>query len=446
MQIPLSSFTDWIEATDEHATQRLSLAGQAQRLLADDEPSSRGACRATAARLERWRYQLLKQRPGALSPRDRELADALDLAANRLAGRGPRPPRSPRTAIRDAALNTGAIAAAKECLDPKVPLEDLTARACELTRENFAVSSAAPGAYWRMLLYAPIYLSSRCINYCAYCGFRYPNQIPRKHLTLQEALREQEILRSRGFRHILLVAGDFPRLTTTDYFVRILRELTARGIAAGIEIAAQSTESYAAMAAAGARAMTLYQETYDEELYARYHPRGSKVSYDWRLEAFDRAADAGVERLGLGILLGLADPRDDLLAMLRHARYLQTRYPGLSLAFSLPRIHEAPAGFEPPYTVDDATFVRLYCALRIAFPKAELVLSTREAAALRDRLARVCITQISAGSSTVPGGYGTLPQDQCGAQFPVCDHRGPTEMAQWLRDEGFQVRWELSKR
>jgi 2-iminoacetate synthase len=445
MQISLSSFTDWIEATDEHAAERLTLAGRAQRLLADEEPSSCDIRRKAAAGLERWRYQLLKQHPGTLSARDRELADALDLAANRLAGHGPRPPRSPRTAIRDAALDTGAIAAAKACLDPKVSLEDLTLRAREITRENFKVPSAAPGAYWRMLLYAPIYLSSHCINYCTYCGFRYPNAIPRKHLTFQESLREEEILRSRGFRHILLVAGDFPSLTTTDYFVRILRELAARGVAPGIEIAAQSTESYAAMVAAGARAMTLYQETYNEELYARYHPRGSKVSFDWRLESFDRAADAGVERLGLGILLGLADPRDDLLAMLRHALYLQTRYPSLSLAFSLPRIHEAPSGFKPPYPVDDATFVRLYCALRIAFPNAELVLSTREAAPLRDCLARICITQISAGSSTVPGGYGTSTQDPCGAQFPVCDHRQPAEMAGWLQDQGFHVVWELAK-
>ena len=51
------------------------------------------------------------------------------------------------------------------------------------------------------------------------------------------------------------------------------------------------------------------------DLYAAYHPRGSKRMYDWRLEGLDRAAEAGLGRLGLGILLGLSDPRDDLLAL-----------------------------------------------------------------------------------------------------------------------------------
>ncbi len=207
-----------------------------------------------------------------------------------------------------------------------------------------------------MLLYAPIYLSSYCINHCTYCGFRHPNEIPRKHLTLREALRQAEILCDRGFRHILLVAGDYPRLTTTRYFAGILRELAARGVAPSIEIAPQSTESYSAMVAAGACGITLYQETYDEDLYALYHPRGSKVSFDWRLEALDRAAEAGIARLGLGFLLGLGDPREDLLAMLRHARYLQSRYAACGLAFSLPRIHEAPAGFEPPCPVERPDF------------------------------------------------------------------------------------------
>ena len=127
--------------------------------------------------------------------------------------------------------------------------------------------------------------------------------------------------------------------------------------------------------------------------------------------------------------------------MLRHARYLQSRYAACGLAFSLPRIHEAPAGFEPPCPVDDPTFVRLYCALRIAFPRAQLVLSTRETPELRNRLAEICITQISAGSSTVPGGYDASCDENCGAQFPVCDHRSPAEMARWLETRGFDVIW-----
>jgi 2-iminoacetate synthase len=141
----------------------------------------------------------------------------------------------------------------------------------------------------------------------------------------------------------------------------------------------------------------------------------------------------------------LGDPREDLIAMMRHARYLTDRFPDRKFAFSLPRIHDTPAGFRVPFAVDDGTFVRMYCALRIAFPRAELVLSTREQPALRDRLATICITQMSAGSCTAPGGYeeseGT---PRAGEQFAVCDRRSPAEVAAWLQNAGFDLAWQTT--
>lgn len=342
------------------------------------------------------------------------------------------------------------MAAAKAALDPHVDLEEVASRANRLTDRQFGEPSLYDGdtpAHRRMLLYAPLYLSSHCTNHCTYCGFRQPHPVQRRHLTPKQALGEAEILRDRGFRHLLLVAGDFPQLTTTDYFAEIIRGLTARGIDPAVEIAPQSTDGYAELAAAGACGVTLYQETYDEGLYALYHPGGSKGRFDWRLEGIERAARAGIRRLGLGILLGLADPQSDLTAMLRHALYLRSTFPDHRLAFSLPRIHEAPQGFEAPYPIDDETFIRMYCALRIAFPDAELVLSTREPAALRNRLARICITQMSAGSRTVPGGYEEATVDpDCGQQFPVSDARSASDVADWLRKAGFRPVWEVPER
>ena len=326
------------------------------------------------------------------------------------------------------------------CLDPEVSVEQLARRATRLTVDHFAV----PGTdRRRMLLYAPLYLSSHCVNHCVYCGFRHPHGIERRHLGPRDAERQAEILRQRGFRHILLVAGDFPQLTTTEYFTQNTQSLVRLGISPAVEVAPQSTRSYAELAAAGACGVTLYQETYNEKLYALYHPRGSKASYGWRLEGLERAAEAGIKRLGLGILLGLADPAEDLPAMVRHACRLQARFPDHTLAFSLPRIHRAPPGFVTPFPVDDEIFVRLYCALRLAFPRAELVLSTRETAALRSRLARICITQMSAGSSTTPGGYEDGDDSRGGQQFPVTDNRTPAEVAEWLQAEGFQIAWDI---
>lgn len=443
---PLSSFADWIRATDEHAAHHLPLLEEAARLLTGEGETTLIARRTMAARLERWRYQYLNQRGGRLAREDCEFIGAIDLAANELAARAPRPPRSTRPAIGDACSDDAAIAEAVRALDPAAGLESVAARAAALTREHFADGrDARPTAgRWRMLLYAPLYLSNYCINYCRYCGFRHPHAIERRHLDMDEALREAEILRSRGFRHILLVAGDFPSLTTPEYYAGILRALRARGFLPAVEIAPQSTGAYETLVGAGAIGVTLYQETYAEPLYAEYHPRGSKASYDWRLEGLDRAAEAGMGRLGPGILLGLGDPREDLLALMRHGRYLAGRFPDRTLAFSLPRIHEAPEGFRVRFPVDDELFVRMYCALRVAFPRAELVLSTREPETLRNHLATLCITQISAGSCTAPGGYEDAGGRRAGEQFPVCDQRSPAEVADWLREAGFAVAWETS--
>jgi 2-iminoacetate synthase len=373
------------------------------------------------------------------------LVDGLDVAAHQLATGETRPPRAARRAVIDPAWDTAAIREAVSLLDDRVPLETAIRRATELTCRHFATTapadpSAAPRR--RMLLYAPLYVSSECINFCTYCGFRYPQQIVRKHLGLDEVLDQARILRARGFQQVLIVGGEFPSRTTTAYYAEVLAALSREGLAPAIEVAPQSTDAYAQLVAAGAGGLTLYQETYDEQLYAHYHVRGPKASYHWRLESHDRAAEAGMPRLGLGILLGLADARADLHALLRHAAYLRSRFPDRTWAFSLPRVHDSPPGFEVPYPVSDDEFLRLYCALRVAFPQAELVLSTREVPALRNRLAGICITQMSAGSSTVPGGYHASAAG-LGGQFPVVDQRTPAEVCQWLEGHGFQVAWTI---
>ncbi len=253
-------------------------------------------------------------------------------------------------------------------------------------------------------------------------------------------------LLSRGFRHLLLVAGDFPRLTTSAYMAKVVDRVAALGAEPSLEIAAQTTQEYVRLRRAGAWGVTLYMETYDEAAYAVVHRRGPKVSYDWRLEAAERAAEAGMQRLGLGILLGLSQPRDDLLALVGHGAYLRQRYPGVQLAFSLPRIHASPDGFTTPHPVDDELFMRLYAALRLAFPAATLVLSTREAATLRQRLAGLCVNQMSAASSTVPGGYEDgSPEQRDGGQFPVADGRCVRETRAWLERAGHPVVWSLAE-
>lgn len=441
---PLRSFVDWLKDTDDHAAHHLTVIDRVSECLAAVMPDEAEA-RNLSDKLERWRYQLLSEHAGRLAPRDAELAVTLNATSNVLAGRADVDTRATHYAIHHA--GDGAIATeAVDAVDFEYPLEPLITRARQLTAANFATGTPATVTApprWPMLVYAPLYVSSRCVNHCTYCGFRFTEDIERQHLSLAEVEQQVAHLQGHGFGHLLVVGGEFPQLTTVDYYSDIARCLADRNLAPAIEIAPQTTSAYTQLAEAGVMGVTLYQETYDEQLYTEYHPRGPKANYHWRLESHDRAAEAGIRRLGLGVLMGLADPEQDLLALMRHGRYLAHRFPDHTLAFSLPRIHEAPDGFVPRYGVTDDDLIRYYCALRLAFPDAVLVLSTRESAELRNRLAEICITQMSAGSCTTPGGYGEGDRTS-GEQFPVTDHRSPREVADWLEANGFEIAWTIN--
>jgi 2-iminoacetate synthase len=325
-----------------------------------------------------------------------------------------------------------------------ISLDSLIERAGHLTRNQSGISGDSPRP---ILLYAPIYLASRCVNRCLYCGFNATERIERKKLSAEELIAESEILTSWGIRHQLLVAGEDPGLGS-DFFPQMTQLLADRGIEVTVEIAPQSLDAYRKLVGAGTIGVTLYQETYDRALYSKYHPGDTpKSSFDWRIESAHRAASAGMGRFGFGFLLGLADPREELLNMIAHAAVIKKEFPEIAIAFSLPRINQSPGAFVPPFPVDDELFVRLYCILRIVYPESTLTLSTREPAALRNYLTPICINQLSAGSSTAPGGYSKLTCQKAidnilpDGQFPITDERSVEEVARWLSENSLKPIW-----
>lgn len=450
------SIRQWIVAHDEHAAAHLPLYDAVLPLLL--ERCGAAPDQALSAACDRWRYQVLSRSGGQPSAIERRLLDLLDLAASKAAARQPRPLRGVREAIVSGdpsetlyGARTSEQRTMQQWLSTADTRRQLYEAAQRTTLEAFAPASARDpmpgesqsartGRGRQISLFAPIYLSNHCINECPYCWFRYSEPIVRRSLSFEEVLNEARLLGQRGLRDVLLVAGDYPRLIKADYLVQLTRQLRDCGFTVNVEIAPQPTEVYAALAEAGVAGVTLYQETYDRAAYAALHSRGRKAAYDWRVETLDRAAEVGMQYLGLGVLLGLADPRSDLTSLIKHGQYLRKRFPAASLAFSLPRLHEAPTGFQIPCRVDDDTLTSFYCLLRLAFPSAQLVLSTRENAAFRNRLTQICITRVSAGSKTSPGGYTDAePGQHAGQQFPVSDDRSIEEVKAWLEQQNFAV-------
>lgn len=441
-----SELLQYLRGNDDHAEHHITLLQQAETCLKN--PSVDAADRMdVAGRIERWRYQTLNEWRDEPVPGQEQLIDSLDRWTCWLRQIDRETPRSLRHHLTSASSDDDTWQAA---IDGRMAMPELCEAAQQKTHRLFSVSvSDQPNATKRrMLLYAPLYVSSHCVNHCVYCGFKYDMDIQRTHLDIDDVMVQADILLDNGFQHQLLVAGDFPRLTTTSYFCDLIQCMRDRGLEISIEIASQSSDSYQAMADAGATGLTLYQETYDPEVYRLVHPRGPKQSYDWRLEAPERAAETGFSRIGIGVLLGLADPVSDVQMMIRHAKYLKHQFPHLRLALSLPRLHQTPDGYQVKHPIDDEQLIRFYAACRLAIPDVELVLSTREPAALRDRLAKICITQMSAGSSTTPGGYQSdgCKQDDADpdGQFPVTDQRSVHQVRDWLCKENFDVRWRFA--
>ena len=261
-------------------------------------------------------------------------------------------------------------------------------------------------------------------------------------MTIKQAAAEADILASQGFKDILLVSSEDKEFISIDYLAELAAKLKNKFSSISIEVYPMSTAEYAGLFQAGIEGVTLYQETYDRNTYAYYHPHGPKSDYDSRLTAADRMAAAGMREIGIGALLGLTDWRLETLALAEHAHYLMTRYWQCHVSISFPRLRPADhvEGSQFEHLIGDKDLVQMIVALRLCFADVGLVLSTRERAELRDHLVKLGITRLSAGSKTNPGGYsgGT----DVLSQFEVDDNRSPAEVSQMLRSQGLEPVWK----
>lgn len=312
-------------------------------------------------------------------------------------------------------------------------LEQMAQQSHALTQQRFGKTVS---------LYAPLYLSNVCSNRCTYCGFNCDSPTERRRLSIEEAVAEAEIIRKEGFTDLLLVSSEDRAHVTIEYLETLAQRLRGLFSSLSLEIHQLECDEYQRLFAAGIEGVTLYQETYDEATYKRYHLSGPKADYARRLTAFDDIAQAGMRRLGLGSLLGLADWRLETLTLGLHAAYLMKRYWRGHVSFSFPRLRPANdvQAEQFDFLLDDRGLVQMILALRLCFADAGLVLSTRESATLRNHLLPLGITRMSAGSKTNPGGYSG--EEGTVEQFQVDDARPAFEVAEMIRAQGCEPVWK----
>jgi 2-iminoacetate synthase len=285
----------------------------------------------------------------------------------------------------------------------------------------------------RLVLFAPLYISNRCANECTYCAFRATNAtLKRRTLTQEEIAEETRILIRQGHKRVLMVSGEALPPEGFQYILDSIATIYSTRIGPGeirrvnVNLAPQTTERFRQLKAAEIGTFQLFQETYHRPTYAAVHLKGTKRDYDWRTTAFDRAMEAGIDDVGIGVLFGLYDWRFEIMAMMQHINHLEQKFGVGPHTISFPRMEPAVGSdiaSRPPHPVSDADFLKMIAIMRLAVPYTGMIMSTREGANVRRATLEVGVSQISAGSRTDPGGYKDGEGDPNGSQFQLGDHR-----------------------
>ena len=296
----------------------------------------------------------------------------------------------------------------------------------------------------RLVLFAPLYLSNRCINNCLYCGFRQQDLETGKRLLNSDEIREEtNALISQGHKRLLLVSAEDPEVNI-DYLEEAINTVynTKEGNGSirrvNVNVAPMGVRDFKRLKNTGIGTYQLFQETYHRDTYSQIHTSGPKVDYVKRLYACDLAQSAGIDDVGIGALFGLYNYKFEVLALLFHAIHLERTFGVGPHTISVPRLEPAQGSniaAHPPCPVSDNELKKIIAVLRLAVPYTGIILSTRENAFLRDELFHLGVSQISAGSRTNPGSYSGNGKSQ--GQFVIADERSLAEVIEDLADRGF---------
>jgi len=297
----------------------------------------------------------------------------------------------------------------------------------------------------RIVLFAPLYLSNYCVNGCLYCPYHAKNRsIPRRKLTQDEIRAEVVALQDMGHKRLAIEAGEDPKHNPIEYILESMDTIYSIKHRNGairrvnVNIAATTVDEYRMLKDAEIGTYILFQETYHKQNYLKLHPTGPKHDYDWHTEAHDRAMEAGIDDVGLGVLFGLDNYAYELVGLLMHAEHLEARFGVGPHTISVPRVKPAddidPADFDNSLT--DELFEKIIALIRVAVPYTGMIISTRESEQVRARALQYGISQISGGSRTSVGGYVDEERPHDTEQFDVSDQRTLDEVIAWLMDNG----------
>lgn len=320
-----------------------------------------------------------------------------------------------------------------------------------ITEKIYALAKHIKESHYgsRIVMFAPLYLSNYCINGCIYCPYHGQNKdIKRKKLSMEDIKKEVIALQDMGHKRLALETGEHPIHSPIEYVLESIKTIYSIKHKNGairrvnVNIAATTVENYKKLHDAGIGTYILFQETYNKKEYESLHPYGPKSDYAYHTEAMDRAMEAGIDDVGIGVLFGLEQYKYDFIGLIMHAEHLEEACGVGPHTISVPRIRPAsdidPDEFDN--SVPDEIFKKIIALIRITAPYTGMIISTRESQKTREEVLELGISQISGGSKTSVGGYdedeAKLEKEDT-SQFDVDDNRTLDEVVNWLLKLGY---------
>jgi len=299
----------------------------------------------------------------------------------------------------------------------------------------------------RIVLFAPLYVGNLCLNDCKYCGFKSSNKkAVRKTLSKNELIENVKALEEQGQKRLILVYGEHKKYSP-EYIAETVRTVYNVKVGNGeirrinINAAPLDIEGYKIVKEAGIGTYQVFQETYHPEAYKIYHQKGAKANYSNRLTALDRAQEAGIDDVGIGVLFGLYDWKFEVLSLIRHTNHLEACYNVGPHTISFPRLQDASENdIDEKYKVTDEDFTKIVAILRLAVPYTGLILTAREPENIRKEVLQYGCSQIDAGTKLEIGAYAENPeidQNLNKEQFLINDSRTLNEVIDELVDDGY---------
>lgn len=309
-------------------------------------------------------------------------------------------------------------------------LEEMAQVAQTKTRDHYGNS---------VYMFTPLYISNYCENYCIYCGFNCHNKINRAKLNAEEIEKEMQAIAETGLQEILILTGESYSMSDVNYIGEACKIGRKYFNVIGLEVYPMNSADYAYLHKCGADYVTVFQETYDSDRYETLHLAGHKRIFPYRFNVQERALMGGMRGVGFAALLGLDDFRKDAFATGYHAYLLQRKYPQAEIALSCPRLCPIINNDKiNPMDVHEAQLLQVMTAYRLFLPYANITISTRECARVRDHLITMGATKISAGVSVAIGGHRDEDEAKGDEQFEISDPRSVKEVYDAMLGRGIQ--------